>query len=244
MRCLITLVLVASAAAVAGEHDNALLTAQEKMSATFSNAIVTDFRESPIPGLYEAYMVDKLVYFHPDQELLVFGEIWTKDGRSLTAVRRAELAADLFDEIPLDFAVVVGPEDGIPIVEFTDPDCPYCRRYNAYTQTSATELIKRLVFFDTRAHPQTAYQKAVHILCSQDPGKALLEVYAGQDPTNWTDCGEGRKRAAVHAAISKKAGVSVTPTLYLDRTPVLGFRQAVIEDFLSERSVSLAERGE
>ena len=124
-------------------------------------------------------MVDKLIYYHPEKELLILGEIWTKDGRSLTAVRRAELAADLFDEIPTEHGLVIGPENGTEIVEFTDPDCPYCRRYNAFAQEPGQIPIRRVVFFDTRAHPN-AKTKAVHILCSSDQQQAFLDVYAGK----------------------------------------------------------------
>ncbi|NNF15704.1 MAG: DsbC family protein [Gammaproteobacteria bacterium] len=225
------------------EHEDALLAAQEKMRATFSNAIVTDFRESPIPGIYEAHTVDKLIYYHPEKELLILGEIWTKDGRSLTAARRAELAAGLFDEIPTAHALVIGPENGKEIVEFTDPDCLYCRRYNAFAQEPGQIPIRRVVFFDTRAHPM-AKPKAVHILCSRDQQQAFLDVYAGKEPARWNDCDQGRKQVAVHGVISQNAGVSVTPTLYVDRSPVLGFRRAVIEEALSSHGTSIAKKGD
>lgn len=243
MRTWIIALFFAATPALAADHDAELAAAQQQMQATFAQAIVTDFRESPIPGLYEAYLVDKLIYYHPEKELLILGEIWTKDGRSLTAARRAELAANLIDQIPLDQALVIGPEHGVPVVEFTDPDCPYCRAFHAFAQKSGQVPIKRQVFFETRAHPQ-AEAKAVHILCAPDPAKAFAEVYGGQTPERLNDCAAGRKRLAVHRVLSEKAGVSVTPTLYVDRTPILGFRRAVIEEALSSHGVPTVERGE
>lgn len=241
MRTWIITLFFAATTALAADHDAALAAAQAQMQATFANAVVTDFRESPIPGLYEAYLVDKLIYYHPEKELLILGEIWTRDGRSLTAARRAELAANLIDQIPLEHALVIGPDDGVPVVEFTDPDCSYCRAFHQFAQEQNQLPLKRQVIFTTQAKSQA---KAVHILCAADPATAFAHVYAGLAPEKLNDCAAGHKRLATHRVLSEKAGVSVTPTLYVDRTPILGFRRAVIEEALSSHGLQSAEEGD
>ncbi len=66
---------------------------------------------------------------------------------------------------------------------------------------------------------------------------AFRDVYAGKEPAHWRVCEEGRKQIIAHGAISQQAGVSVTPTLYVDRTPIVGFRRAVVEEALSSHSI-------
>ena len=49
---------------------------------------VDEVRESPIQGIYEIATPRGIFYFHPEKELMIFGEIWDPTGKSLTAERR------------------------------------------------------------------------------------------------------------------------------------------------------------
>ena len=98
-----------------------------------------------------------IVYYHPQAEVLIFGEIFSKDGRSLTAESLALSAAEIYEQLPLEKALVVGPEDGIPIVEFTDPDCPIA----ANTMNSSLLSPSNDSFFSRRAFTRAAKAKAI-----------------------------------------------------------------------------------
>ena len=228
------LLFVLGASASAAESQQSIEAAQAKLKATFTNLTVLDFKAAPVAGLFEVNMGGRIVYYHPEAELLIFGEIFAKDGRSLTAESLALSAAEIYEQLPLEKALVVGPEDGVPIIEFTDPDCPYCRQYHDFV---ADEPVKRLIFFETRIHP-AAKAKAIHILCAEQPSAAFLDIYSGQQPARYNDCDEGRAMADEHLAISRQAGVNATPTLILDRTPVTGFRRQLITDHIQKHTAS------
>lgn len=229
------LLLISCAFVQAGEHQPDIEEAQAKLKATFSNLSVIDFKAAPVVGLYEVNMGGRIVYYHPEAEVLIFGEIFSKDGRSLTAESLAQTAAHVYEQLPLEKALVVGPEDGIPIVEFTDPDCPYCQQYHEFV---VDQPVKRLIFFETRIHPN-AKAKAVHILCAKDPPEAFLQIYNANAPAQYNDCKAGRAMADEHLAIASQAGVNATPTLILDRTPVTGFRRDIIADHIQKHAASL-----
>ena len=142
--------------------------------------------------------------------------------------------------MPLAEALVIGPDDGIPIVEFTDPDCPYCRYYQEHLVGIESPPIKRYIFFETRPHP-AARQKAVHILCADDPAAAFDAVYRGARRT-FATCAAGEARHDRHLAILSAAGVSATPTVYLGRTPVRGFQPEAIDAYRAEASAATSEK--
>lgn len=245
MRQLITAVLCTMMAFTSGlafaddqEQEQFVQDAQEKLNATFHNLTVNDFKPSPVDGLFEMNVGGRVVYFHPEAEVLIFGEIFSKDGRSLTQESQALTNADMAADIPLELAVVVGPEDGVPIVEFTDPDCPYCREYHNYV-TGVGQPVKRLIFFETRIHP-SARPKAIHVLCAEDREAAFLEVYNNPNMTQFNTCENGEAMADAHLNVSKGAGVNATPTLYLGRTPVRGFRRDAIAQYIAEQARLLA----
>ncbi len=235
IRACSVLFFVLGATTTAAEAQQSIEQAQAKLKATFTNLTVIDFKAAPVAGLYEVNMGGRIVYYHPQAEVLIFGEIFSKDGRSLTAESLALTATEIYEQLPLEKALLVGPEDGIPIIEFTDPDCPYCRQYHEFI---SVEPVKRLIFFETRIHP-TARAKAIHILCAAEPSAAFLEIYAGIEPARYNDCEEGRAMADEHLAISRQVGVNATPTLILDRTPVTGFRRQLIADHIQKHSASL-----
>ena len=62
---------------------------------------IGDIRESPLKGLYEVYAGDQVFYFSPDG-FLVFGEIWSRDGKNLTAAIKEEVLAKKVKGLPLE----------------------------------------------------------------------------------------------------------------------------------------------
>lgn len=229
------LFFILSVTASAADAEETIEAAEAKLKATFTSLTIIDFKAAPLAGLYEVNMGGRIVYYHPEAEVLIFGEIFSKDGRSLTAESLAATAADIYAQLPLEKALVVGPEDGIPIVEFTDPDCPYCQQYHEFV---VEQPVKRLIFFETRIHP-AAKAKTIHILCAAEPSAAFLDMYGGNEPAQYDDCEVGRAMVDEHLQISRNAGVDATPTLILDRTPVTGFRRQLIADHIQKHSAKL-----
>jgi len=207
---------------------------QEKFQTTFSNMTVTGFYPSPITGIYEVHMGGKILYFHPETDTLIFGEMYSKEGESLTAKSLLEVKNQTLSQLDVSKALVIGDTHGTPIIEFTDPDCPYCRAYHHFIE-SKNIPIKRVIFFDTRIHPD-AKRKAVHILCSKKPEDALNLILDGREPDSYLDCEKGRALVKAQSDVSSSVGVSGTPTFILGETLVSGFQKNTIEDYLKRET--------
>ena len=129
------------------------------------------------------------------------------------------------------------------MIEFTDPDCPFCRALHNYwaTKESKGTHVRRLVFFVTGIHPEAA-AKAEHILCSPDPAAEFASIYAGNRPATLRTCAAGADRLAAHTKMVHSIGVSGTPTLVLGGHVVAGFREPEIEAYLAKPKVMLSAR--
>lgn len=209
--------------------------AEQKMGVTFQNMSIVDFREAPLPGLYQADIGGRIVYYSPDPEALIFGQIFDKNGVDLTAKALQETHAKRQALVDLGDALAIGPAGAPEFVEFSNPDCGYCRLLNNYVLTEEEQgrPVRRKIIFT--GLNESALSKATHILCSDDPARAFNEIYNGRAPNTLNDCPQGRARAERHAQMAKAAGIQGTPTLWLDGRPVEGFRQGELAAFLQSK---------
>ena len=218
---------------ISEENETALKikSVEEKLKTTFSNLNASYFDESPIPGIYEILAGNRLIYFSPENEMLIFGEIFSKQGRSLTAEKLARLQSKKVEDLDLSDALIIGAGEKT-IIEFTDPDCPYCRKL--HKKLSQEKNVRRVIFFSIfeASHPN-AKQKAVHIFCSTDKTKAFDAVFNGKIAMmELIDCDKGKRIVESHQQTSTAFGVSGTPTLVLDTSVITGYREAQIAQFL------------
>ena len=120
------------------------------------------------------------------------------------------------------------------VVEFTDPDCPYCRKGAAFF-LNRRDVTRYIFFTPLPMHPQ-AGEKARYILSVPDKAKAYEEVMSGRlDGRKLTGItGEGTKLLEEQMAIAREAGVESTPTFIICGRIVQGFDQRKIEGFLGK----------
>ena len=218
--------------------DELVSAAEARMAMTFQNMSIVDFRESPLNGLYQADIGGRVVYYSPEPELLIFGEMYDRTGVNLTARAQQETLQKKLGALELDDALVIGPPNGVEIVEFSNPNCGYCRALDRFFRVQAEEAgpIRRRVIF--AAFEDNAAAKAEHILCSEDPEQAFEEIYGGTEPREYATCPDGRATLEAHVQMSRSMGVAGTPTLLLDGRPVEGFRQGEILAFLNSKRTS------
>lgn len=218
--------------------------AEQQLKQTFTNLQFEDFEPAPVKGtIYQASAGGRIVYYAPESEHLLFASVFDKNGVNLTALAQEAGLANRLKGIDTSQALAIGPETAPIIIEFTDPDCPYCRALDRYWAAKAAEgkPVRRLVFFVSGIHPEAA-AKAEHILCSSDKAAAFKVVYAGAAPAVLRTCSEGRARVEAHARIVGSAGVTGTPTLIAGGKLISGFQQAEIEEYLSSAGKSHAAR--
>lgn len=175
---------------------------------------------SEIKGLYTVVSGANIFYFYPEKDLLLVGEIYRKGGQSITAEKRQEIASRLVQSLPLDKAVKIGT-GGKVVIEFTDPDCPYCKKASEFFKNRTD--VTRYVFFTPLAHPQ-AITKIHYILNAQDKGQAYRDMMEGKAPVPPVEgYSEGIKALAQeHMNLARKIGVQGTPTFFVEGTQVVG----------------------
>ncbi|KTE04129.1 protein-disulfide isomerase [Sphingopyxis sp. H038] len=209
--------------------------AERELRQTFTNLQFEEFGPAPVRGpIYQAIAGGRVLYFAPESDHLLFAAIYDKNGVNITAMAQDASARKRLGAIDERDALVIGPVGAPKVIEFTDPDCPYCQALDRFWATKAAEgkPVQRLVYFVSGIHPDAA-AKAEHILCSPDKAAAFRAIYAGASPPGLTKCKAGAEQVARHGATVRKMGISGTPTLFVDGKFVSGFQQAELEAFLN-----------
>lgn len=211
--------------------------AQQQLRQTFTNLSFEDFGPAPVKGpLYQATAGGRIIYFAPESGHLLFAAVYDKNGLNVTAMAQDESARKRVGAIDPAGALVIGPAGAPQVIEFTDPDCPYCHALDRFWAAKSAEgkVVQRLIYFVSGIHPEAA-AKAEHILCSPDKVAAFKAIYAGARPTTLLKCEAGREKVAKDAMTVRKMGVSGTPTLFVDGKLISGFQQAELEAFLEKK---------
>lgn len=211
--------------------------AQRQLHQTFTNLQFEDFAPAPVKGeIYQAVAGGKIIYYAPASEHILFATVYDRNGVNVTALAQEASARKHLQLIDPAEALAIGPGDAPTIIEFTDPDCPYCRALEKFWLAKAAEgkPVRRLIYFVSGIHPGAA-AKAEHILCSPDKEATLHAIYAGSAPATLAKCESGAAKVRADAEIVRKFGVAGTPTLIADGKLISGFQQAELEAFLDAK---------
>ena len=152
-------------------------------------------------------------------------------------------------DIPIDNQPSIGPEDApIVIVEFSDFNCPYCRKWHQETFKALLESYPDQIQFVYRDYPiltqesinaaqaaacaneQGAYWEYHNALFSgdYDLGSTAYEAYAvelGLEAQELLDCVEsGRYEDEIDndAQFASSLGITGTPTFFINGIPLVG----------------------
>ena len=135
------------------------------------------------------------------------------------------------DTLDLDKALKIGTGK-TTVIEFTDPDCPYCRKAYQYFLTRPDLTI--YVFFNPLSSHQNARQKAQYILSSDDRERAYAEVMSGlydsTPPSGITP--RGKRLLDEQTAIANKMGITSVPVFMIYGRILTGFDLKKIETIL------------
>ena len=195
--------------------------------ATFPSIPLDSIAPTEIPGMYEVVSGGNILYYYPAKDLFIVGDMVGKDLKSRTAERRAALAAargaraaQMAKDLPLDKAVKIGDGKKV-VVEFTDPDCPYCRK--AFEYFSKRADVTQYVFFAALAHP-AAITKIYYILGADNKAQAFDAMMLGQEiPASAKPVTPAIKALAQeHLELAKKLEIQGTPTFFIKGEQVVG----------------------
>lgn len=205
---------------------------EESFKKDFPEVKVESVKESPIKGVYEVVTSANILYYYPAKGYIIVGPIINKDKKNLTADRMGELASAKYKELALDKAIKIGNGKNI-VVEFTDPDCPFCRKMSDYLKTR-TDLTRYVFLYPLPMH-QNAPAKIKYILCSDDKVKTLEEVMKGKlDNAEFKVCDDKKIADLVdeHRKITVKTGINGTPAFFVNGKFVSGADIPKFESYL------------
>ena len=194
----------------------------------FKGTVIDEFSKTPIPGMYEAMVGSNIIYIFPKEGYIFFGELYSKDGKNITAERRQKLMDEKLRKLPLDKAIQISRGGKHTIIEFTDPECPFCRRVHSYLATIPKQDITYYVYlYPLEQIHKKAKDLSLYILCSDDKARAFDDALSGRLDNgvklpDGCNIEEMEKLLDEHKKIALSMGVTGTPILYIDGNYVGG----------------------
>jgi thiol:disulfide interchange protein DsbC len=183
---------------------------------------IDEVSKSPMAGLYEIRVGGTDIYYTDSSgSYLIDGQlIDAKSGKNLTEERMNKLSAIDFKDLPLKDAFVIKRGTGArKIAIFEDPNCSYCKRFEADMQ-KINHATVYLFLYPILGADSTEKSKA--IWCSADKGKAWQDWMLNEVPLRGTSkC--NTDALARNVEFGKKHRITGTPTILLaDGTRIPG----------------------
>jgi thiol:disulfide interchange protein DsbC len=190
-------------------------TMEENFKKLFPNIPVESIMPTEIKGVYEIVSQNQIV--------------------NITVKRRNENIASKSKDLPLDKALKIGSGKNI-ILEFTDPDCPYCRKASSFLSQKTD--VTRYVFFLPLPMHKDAENKIKYIFCSNDKAKAYEEAMQGKlDSQKYEICKKPEidDLVRIHKDASKKMGINSTPFFIVNGKSISGANTSEIDKALQQK---------
>lgn len=118
------------------------------------------------------------------------------------------------------------------VVEFTDPDCPYCRKASKYFEGRSD--ITRHVFFYPLPNHSKAKEKARYVLSQRDKANAYHMIMSGSldSKQSFKATPGGIRLQKEQFEIARKNKIDATPTFVINGKIIEGFEPVKIEEAL------------
>jgi len=142
-----------------------------------------DFRQSPVPGLWELARGADIVYVTADGKYALAGDLYEiATDTNVSERRRRDARLDLLSSVPESQMVVFSPKDPkYTVTVFTDVDCGYCRKLHSEMAKYNELGIRVRYLFYPRSGPNTeSWDKAVAVWCSPNRNDALTRAKRGE----------------------------------------------------------------
>ncbi|WP_246796607.1 DsbC family protein [Burkholderia perseverans] len=212
----IAALVLATAAATLGctaQADQTTDKLKATLQARLGDATVKGIAKSPIPGLYEVNLGSQIVYSDAAGDYVLLGEmVDTKSRKNLTEARMAEINKVDFASLPLGNAIKVVKGNGArKIAVFSDPNCPYCKRFESTLQSMDNVTVYTFLY-PVLTPDSTVKSKA--IWCASDRAKSWESWMVNhQAPTGAGNC--DTTALDKNLALGRGLNVTGTPTIIL-----------------------------
>lgn len=197
---------------------------------------IDEVSKSAMPGLYEVRVNGTdILYTDAEGNFLIQGAlIDTKQRRNLTEERIDKLTAVDFSALPLKDAFTIVRGDGKrKLAVFEDPNCGYCKRFEADLQ-KVNNVTIHMFLYPILSKDST--DKSRNIWCAKDRSKAWSDWMLREIPPASASASCDAAALARNVEFGKKHKITGTPTLiFADGSRVPGAIGAPqIEKFLAE----------
>jgi thiol:disulfide interchange protein DsbC len=134
------------------------------------------------------------------------------------------------DSLDLTKAVKVGSGKTM-VIEFTDPDCPFCRQAEAFLRKKD---VTRYIFFLPLPNHPASKGKVQYILSAKDKARAYLEVTSGIFDNGQLGqiTPEGVKLQEEQLKIVKANHIKSTPSFMIYGRIIVGFDQNKLNELI------------
>jgi thiol:disulfide interchange protein DsbC len=159
--------------AAADPKAEATATIKRTLEGRFPGTHILDVQPSVMPGVYEVFLGDQIVYTDAGADYLLMGPLVdTQTRKNLTEARLNEHGRIDFHSLPFDRAIKVVKGNGSrTFAVFSDPDCPYCRQLEQ-SLLSVNDVTMYVFLYPIAAlHPQSP-ARARSIWCAKDRSQA------------------------------------------------------------------------
>ena len=210
MKLFLILLLLLPASLQAADDPNLSPKVAEQIRQQNRNMNINSIWRTPIPGIYEIAVGSNIYYMERSGKYLITGHLFeTASKRDLTAPRLEQINKIDWAVLPLGKAIVSGDSDGVEMAVFTDPDCPYCRKFEEELKSVKGVKVYTFLFPLTKLHPD-ARRKSEAIWCSKDRHAALLKVMLDDKAISGGGCETPLDEIT---ALAGKLNITGTPTI-------------------------------
>jgi thiol:disulfide interchange protein DsbC len=149
---------------------------------------------------------------------------------AITLLCHPSIASDL--DFGKSITIGSGPKT---VIEFTDPDCPFCRQASKYFD-GRSDVTRHVFFYPLPRHPR-AKEKARFVLSMPDKAKAYHDVMSGKMDAapRLASTTEGIKLQEEQLEIAKKHKVVSTPSFMINGRIIVGFDKDKIDEALGTK---------
>lgn len=195
---------------------------------------IDEISKTPMPGLWEVRVNGSdIFYTDADGNYLLQGQLLdTRQRRNLTEERVEKLNAVDFAALPFKDAFTVIRGDGSrKLAVFEDPNCGYCKRFEADLQKINNVTIHTFLY---PILSKDSVEKSRNIWCAKDKGKTWSDWMLREMPAPAASC--DTTAITRNVEFGKKYRITGTPTMiFADGSRVPGaIGAAQIEKLLGE----------
>ena len=200
---------------------------------------ITSVTATAIDGVYEVVLgKQQIVYVYPAKEMLFAGQLYGKDGYSITARRVSEIAkhytTEVLSTIDRTKALKVG-SGKIELVEFVDIENPFCRQAEMFFKDKGTIFTRYVYFVPT----EKSLNVMGFILSSSNSNETYEKIMNGKyDDKAQTSLvtDQAKSIIAYSKDLVKKLDVIGTPTIVWEKGFMEGYDQKVFEEMVKKEN--------